>query len=109
MQLVLCDAADAGVVGLQGDVAQVVELAADGELAELGDTREEYEAQVLVARLERGVELTHHLAKVIEKNLVIDDVERGYIVLVDQDDDAGGVARGGPTDESSLARAGRLG
>lgn len=87
----------------------MVELTEDGELAELGDTREKDEAQVLVARLERGVELAHHLTEAVEKNLVVDDIEQGHIVLVDQDNDAGGIARSGMADEGVQAPAKRLG
>ena len=108
-QLFLRDAADACELGKHADVLQVVELAEDGQLAELADSRDEHEAQELVARLERGVELAYDVAERIELFRFVDHVEQGGVVLVDKHDDLlAGLAVSRP-DELLEARAGRLG
>ena len=47
-ELLLAHAADVGVLLPHGDVHKVVEVAEDADLAELGDPREECEADVSV-------------------------------------------------------------
>ena len=49
--LFLSDATDGGIFGQHTDVLDVVQLAEDAQLRELGDTRQEHEAQIGVASL----------------------------------------------------------
>ena len=55
-------AADAGIVILHGDVADIVQFAEDAELREFRDAGEEDEAQIWVAVFERTVEIAHDVA-----------------------------------------------
>ena len=105
-QLVLRDAADGGEAGVEADVLQVVKLAEDGQLAELGDAGEEDEAQELVACLERCEKFAHDHAELAELLGVVRHVEKRGVVLVDEDDGLlAGLGCGG-LDERHEARAG---
>ena len=48
---------------MHADVGNVVQLAEDAQLGELGDAGEEDEAQVGVASLQGAVEVPHHVAE----------------------------------------------
>lgn len=86
-QLLLADAANGRELGVHADVLQVVELAENTELRELGDAGEEHEPQPCVACFEWRIELAHHLAECLELVGVVHHVEQRCVVFVDEHDD----------------------
>ena len=60
------DAADGCKRWQHGDVLQIVQLAEDAKLRELGDAREENKMQMGVAVLQRRVEVAHDLAQLLQ-------------------------------------------
>ena len=87
-QLFLGNAADGGKAVVEADVLESVELAEDGELAELGDARQKHEAQVFVACLERSKELPHGKAKRMELLGVVRDIEERGVVLINENNES---------------------
>ena len=88
VQLLFRDAADSRVRRVHGDVHEVVELGEHRELAELRDPCEEHEAKIGVARLEGDVQTAHYLTKTLEFIVIINDVQQGGIILVNEHDHA---------------------
>ena len=81
-QLLLCDAADALVVGVEGELLQVVQLAEHGELREFGNTGQEDETQILRLGLQRREETAHAVADILLQFGVVHRVEHRRIVFV---------------------------
>ena len=84
--LVLGDAAHSSIVGAHGDVLQVVKLAEDAELRELGDAGEEDELEIWVTVFQRRIEIAHHIAQHRQRLLLMNHVEQRGIILVDEYD-----------------------
>ena len=74
-QFFLGDAANAGVFSIHGNVGDVVLLAEDAELGELGDTCEEDELQHRFAGFQGTVEITHDVTEHVEAIFVVCYVE----------------------------------
>ena len=80
---ILADTAEGGVVGMHADVGNVVQLAEDAQLGELGDAGEEDEAQVGVAGLQGAVEVPHHVAEYGKVCFFMHHVQERGIVFID--------------------------
>lgn len=78
------DAADGGVFRQHADVFNVVQLAEDAQLRELGNARQEHEAQVRVAGFKGTIEITHNIAEDGQVLFFMHHVEQGRIVFVDE-------------------------
>lgn len=83
-QLFLGNAANRRIALIHRDVAQVVELAKDRKLAELGNAGDKDELQVFVTGFERCIELAHDGAKGPQRLFVVHCVKKRRIVLVHQ-------------------------
>ena len=87
VEFVLCNAADVGKTVGQRNVHQVVQVAEHTDFAELRHTRQQGEAEVLVAALQYAVEGFQRVAVVGEQRFVADGLEHGFVVFVHQHHD----------------------
>ena len=78
------DAADGGIFRQHADILNIVQLAKDAQLGELGDARQEHEAQVGVAGFERTIEIPHDVAQDGQVFFLMHHVEQGGVVFVDE-------------------------
>ena len=76
--------ADGGIIRVHADVLDVVQLAEDAQLRELGYACKEDEPQPGVAGLERAVEVAHDLAQHRQVALLVHYVQQRGVVLVDE-------------------------
>ena len=83
--LVLRDAAQRLVASVHADILRLVEAAEHAHLRELRHARQQHELQVLVRRLEHGVEGLEHVAvPVFERGVHIEHVQYRLVVFVDE-------------------------
>ena len=82
--LLLCYTADSGIVRVHADILDVVQLAEDTQLRELGDACQEDESQPGVAGLERAVEIAHDLAQHRQVALLVHYVQQRGVVFVNE-------------------------
>ena len=80
------ETADVGVGVVERDVLQVVQVAEDADVRELGHAGEEGEADVLVAGLEVGIETLEDIAELGQQRFVVNGLQQWLVVLVHQDD-----------------------
>ena len=80
----LGDAADARILIIHRDIGDIVQLAEDAELRELGDAREENEMQMGVAVLQRRVEVAHDLAHFFQTNVIMRYIQKRSIVFINK-------------------------
>ena len=73
--LLLRDATDGSIGFKHTDVVDVVQLAKDTQLRELGDARQEDEAQVGIAGFQRRLEVTHRVAQSLQLPILMHHVE----------------------------------
>ena len=77
-------AANVSIFLVHAYIIDIVQLAEDAQLGELGDSREEHEAQILVATLQRRIEIAHHIAEHRQIFLLVHYIEKRSIVLVNE-------------------------
>ena len=80
----LGDAADARILIIHRDIGDIVQLAEDAELRELGDAREEDEAELGLAILQWAIEVAHRVAKRIQLFLLVRHIQHRRVVFVDK-------------------------
>ena len=99
--LLLCDAAEAFVIGCQADVVRLVEAAEDAHLRELGHPCQQHELQVRVRPLEDRIKALQHRAVPILQavfraldislDVHVQDIQYRLVVFVHQDHAAAAV------------------
>ena len=99
-ELGFAHAADVGVFFSHRDILQVVEVAEDADLAELGDPREECEADVSVFGFQGAIERFQNLLVFFLEFSVADSLEKGLVIFVHQDDCPFSCRDGGASDDS---------
>ena len=67
------------------DIRDIVQLAEDAELRELGDAGQKHESQIGITRLQRTVKVAHHIAQYREILLLVHHIQQGRVILVDED------------------------
>lgn len=103
VQLLIRDAADVYVAVVHRDVVQVVKVAEHADFAELGDTRQQGEADVLVHALHHAVKGFQRFAVLFLKGIVADGLKHGFVVFVYEDHHALSGLFGGKADEGEEA------
>ena len=83
-ELVLADTADGAILVLHADVRDIVQFAEDAKLAELGDARQKYEAQVFLLTLQRTDEVAHYISNLTLQFLVFHRVVHWRVVFVNE-------------------------
>ena len=78
------DAADGGVFRQHADVFNVVQFTEDAQLRELGDSRQEHEAQIRIAGFERAIKVAHDVAEDRQVLFFMRHVEQGGVVFVNE-------------------------
>ena len=80
--LLLGDTANGSVGLIHTDILDIVQLAEDTQLGELGDTGQENKLQVRVASLQGAVKVTHDITQDIQILLLVHHIEQRSIVFV---------------------------
>ena len=89
LQLLLAYAANAGILIVQGDVRQLVQVAEYRDLAELRHPSEHVELKELVAVLERGEErLVQRPVRFLLSGVCRHVLEERVVIFIDKDDDS---------------------
>lgn len=83
----MCIAQHLGILCVEGDVVQVVEVGENGHLTELGDAGEHQECNVVVVGLEDGIKVLECLTVLVDQVEIVDVVEERLVVFIDQDGD----------------------
>ena len=83
--LLLRNTTDGSIRIIHTDILDIVQLTKDTELRELGDARQEDEAQVGIAGLQWRVEVAHRVAQALQFPLLVHHVEQRCVILIDQD------------------------
>ena len=86
LHLLFTDTAEGSVWLVHADILNVVQFAENTQLRELRDACQEHETQIRVARLERAVEVPHHVPKRGQVLLFMDHVEKRSVIFVYQYD-----------------------
>ena len=80
----LGDAADARILIIHRDIGDIVQLAEDAELRELGDAREEDEAEIRLTSLEWTKEIAHDVAELLQAVIIVGNVKKRRVIFVDE-------------------------
>ena len=84
-KLCLADAADGGILVEHADIIEVVELAEDAELRELGNAGDESELQIWVEHFQRTIEVLHDATERLQILLLVHHVQQRGIIFIDDD------------------------
>ena len=94
------DTADFGIMVIHGYVHQIIQVAENTDLAELGDPRQQGESDTSVHGLQGAVESFQHTAVFILQGLVADGLKHGFVVFVNEDHDPSPRLFAGPADNA---------
>ena len=100
VHFLLTDTADFGIMVIHGYVHQIIQVAENTDLAELGDSRQQGESDTSVHGLQGAVESFQHTAVLVLQGLVADSLKHGFVVFVNEDHDPSPRLFAGPADNA---------